>query len=97
MLSARRCKVFGPRFRGEEQILQVRPGHPLQSPPLLDGKEHGGFHSPFGNDLRPFREGGIEQLAEPRLGVLDRSSLAHGSLHVKGAVPFARTAASTAQ
>ena len=79
MLSARRRKVVGPRIEGKEQGFQVRLGHLFQPPPLLDGKEHSGFHSTFGHDLRPFGEGGIKELAEPRLGVLDRPFPAHGS------------------
>ena len=79
MLSARRSEVIGPCLRSEEQLLQVWPSHPLQPPPLLDGKEDGGFHPPLGHDLRLFGEGGIEKLAEPRLGILNRPSLAHGS------------------
>ena len=42
-LSARRREVLAPRLRGEEQFLEVLPGHPLQPSPLLDGKEHRGF------------------------------------------------------
>ena len=41
--SARRRKVIGPCLRGEEQLLQVRPGQPLQLPPLLDWKKHSSF------------------------------------------------------
>ena len=65
MLSAGRGKVLGPRLRGQEQLLEVRPGHPFQLPPLLDGNEHGGLHSPLGHNLRPFGDSGIKQFAEP--------------------------------
>ena len=82
MLSARRCKVFHPRLRGEEQLLQVRPAHPLQPPPLLDGEEHCRFHPALSHDLRPFGEGSIEELAEPRLGVLNRPFPARDSPHL---------------
>ena len=79
MLSARRCKVISPCLKGKEQLLQVRLGHPLQPAPLLDWKEHSSFDTAPGHDLWPFRESGIQQLAEPRLGILDRPSPAHGS------------------
>ena len=70
--AARRRKVLSPSLRGQEQLFQIRSGHPLQPPPLLDGNKNGSFRSTPGYDLRPFGEGGIEKLAEPRLGVLDR-------------------------
>ena len=79
MLSARRCKLLGPGLRGEEQFLQVRLGHPLQSPPFLNGKEHSSFYPSLGHYLCPFGDGGVEKLAEPRLGVLNRPFLAHTS------------------
>ncbi len=82
MLSPRWRKVLGPCLRGEEDLLQVRPAHPLQPAPLLDGKEHCGFHTALGHDLRPFDEGGIEELAEPRLGILNRPLLAHALLPI---------------
>ena len=78
MLSPWRSKVIGPCLRSEEQLLQARSGHPFQPSPLLDGKEHCGFHPALGHDLRPFGEGRIEKLAELRLCVLNRPSLAHG-------------------
>ena len=81
MLSARRRKVVGPCLRGEEQLLQVRLGHLLQPPPLLDRKEHSSFDPAPGHDLWPFGERGIQQLAKPRLGILNRPSPpAHHSL-----------------
>ena len=64
---------------GEEQLLQVRPGHALQSAPLLDGEEYGGLNISLGNDLRPFSKGCVEELTEPRLGILYWPCLAHGS------------------
>ena len=73
----RRRKVLGPCLGGEEELLQVRPSHPLQPSPLLDGKEHCGFHPALGHDLRSFGEGGIEELAESGLGILNRPFLAH--------------------
>lgn len=82
MLSARRRKFIGPCLRGEQQLFQVRPGHPLQPPPLLDGKEHNSFDATLGHDLRPFGESGIQQLAEPCLGILNRPSSAHESPHL---------------
>ena len=48
-----------------------------QPPPLLDGKEHPGFHTALSHNLRPFGEGSTEKLAEPRLGILQRPLLAH--------------------
>ena len=59
MLSARWRKLLGSRLGGEEQLLQVRPGHPLQPPPLLDGKEHSGLDSALGHDLRPLGDGSV--------------------------------------
>ena len=82
MLSARRRKVIGPCLRREEQLLQVRPGHPLQPPPLLDWKEHSSFDSTPGHDLWPFCESCIQQLAESRLGILNRPSPTHDSPHL---------------
>ena len=79
MLSARRSKLLGPCLRCEEQFLQIRPCHPLQPPPLLDGKENGGLNSALGHDLRPFGDRDIEELAEPRLGILNRPFPAHAS------------------
>ena len=79
MSPARRREVVGPRLRREQQLLQVRPGHPLQPPPLLDGKQNSGFDAAPGHNLRPFGERGIQQLAEPRFGILDRPSPAHSS------------------
>ena len=74
-----RHEGLGPRLGCEEQLLQVRSGHPFQPAPLLYGTRHGGFHPALGDDLRPFGEGGIEELAEPSLGVLDRPLLAHSA------------------
>ena len=79
MLSAWWRKLLGAGLRREEQLLQVRPGHALQPAPLLDGEEHGGLNTALGNDLRPLNEGGVKQFAEPRLGILYRPFLAHGS------------------
>ena len=79
MLSAWRRKIFRPRLRGEEQIFQVRPSHALQPAPLLDGEEHGGLNTALGYNLRPFGKGGVEELTEPRLGILNWPSLAYGS------------------
>lgn len=70
--------MFGPCLRSKEEIFQVRSRHPFQPSPLLDGKKHCGFHPAFGHDLRSFRNGGIEEFTEPRLGVLNRPFLAHG-------------------
>ena len=82
MLSARRRKVIGPCLRREEQLLQVRPGHPLQPPPLFEWKEHSSFDSAPGHDLWPFCQSGIQQLAESRLGILNRPSPTHDSPHL---------------
>ena len=82
MLSARRRKFIGPCLSGEQQLFQVWPGHPLQPPPLLDGKEHNSFDATLGHDLRPFGERGIQQLAKPCLGILNRPSSAHESPHL---------------
>ena len=59
-----RHEVVGPRFRGEEQLLEVGPGHPLQSSPLLNRKEHRGFHASSRHDLWTFGKGGVKKLAE---------------------------------
>ena len=79
MPAAWRHKVLGSRLRRQEQLLEVWSGHPLQFPPLLYGNQHGGFHAAFCNNLRTFRESGIEQLAEFRLRVLDWPFPAHGA------------------
>ena len=71
MPSAWRRKVFCPRLRGEEQFFQVKSGHLLQPPPLIDRKEYSGFDAAFSDDLRTFSNGGFEEFAEPRLGVLN--------------------------
>ena len=63
--ASRRRKVLSPSLRGQEQLLQIRSGHPLQPPPLLYGNKNGSFRSTPGHDLRPFGEGCIEILAEP--------------------------------
>ena len=60
-----RHEVVGPRFESEERFLEVGPGHPLQSPPLLNRKEHRGFHTSSCHNLRTFGKGGVEKLAEP--------------------------------
>ena len=60
MPSAWRHQVIGPRLRSQEQLLEIRSGHPFQLPPLLDRNEHGGFNSALGHNLWPFGEGGIE-------------------------------------
>ena len=59
-----RHEVVGPRLGGEEQLLEVGPGHPLQSPPLLNRKEHRGFHASSRHDLRTFGKGGVKKLTE---------------------------------
>ncbi len=82
MLCPRWRKVLGLCLRGEEASLQVQPSHPLQPSPLLDGKEHRGFYPAFGHDLRPFGEGGSEELSEPRLGILNRPFVVHALLPI---------------
>ena len=79
MLSVWWRKLLGAALPGEEQLLQVRPGHALQPAPLLDGEEYGGLNISLGNDLRPFSKGCVEELTEPRLGILYWPCLAHGS------------------
>ena len=81
-LPPRRCKVIGPCFRGEQQLLQVRLGQSFQPLPLLDRKEHSSFDSAPGHDLWPFCESGIQQFAKPRLCILNRPSPAHDSPHL---------------
>ncbi len=60
MLISRRRKLLSASLRGEEQLLQVGLGHPLQLSPLLDGKEHSGLNSALCHDLRALGDGGIE-------------------------------------
>lgn len=76
LLSSRRRKVIGPCPRREEQLLQVRPGHPLHSLPLIDRNEHSDFRPAPCHDLRPFCESNIQQFIESRLGNLNRPSSA---------------------
>ena len=64
VLMPRRCKLLSAGLRGEEQLLQVGLGHPLQLSPLLNGEEHGGLDSALCHDLRALRDGGIEKFAE---------------------------------
>ena len=59
-----RHKVVGPRFGGEEQLLEVGPGHPFQFPPLLNRKEHRGFHASSRHDLWAFGKGSVKKLTE---------------------------------
>ena len=73
----RRREVPDPCVGGQEQLLQVRPGHPLQPSPLLDGKEHGCLYPPLGHDLGSLGNGTFEKLAEPRFRILHWPSLAH--------------------
>ena len=80
MLWPRRRKLLGPCLRGEKELLHVRSGHSFQPSPLVDGKENCGFHPALGDDLWPFGEGGIEELAESRLSILNRPFLAPNDL-----------------
>ena len=43
------------------------------------GRSTGGLNISLGNDLRPFSKGCVEELTEPRLGILYWPCLAHGS------------------
>ena len=61
-----RGERVAPRFRREQEILQGRPRHSFQPPPLLDGDEHGRLHTAPGHDLGSVPEAGFEELAEMR-------------------------------
>ncbi len=59
-----RREVVGPRFGSEEQLLEIGPGHPLQSSPLLNRKEYRGVHASSRHDLWTFGKGIVKKLAE---------------------------------
>jgi hypothetical protein len=62
---------IGARVVCEKKIFQGWPRLPLKSLPFSHRNEHSGIRAAFRNGLRTFSQTGIQQLAKPRLGVLD--------------------------
>jgi len=68
----RRCR---PRRVGEQQLFQRRAGGALQAAPIVHRHQNGGLGAALGDDLRALAQTRLQQLAEARLGVLDRPDL----------------------
>jgi hypothetical protein len=61
---------IGARMVCEKKIFQDWPRFLLKSLPLGHWDEHSRISAAFRNDLRTFSKTRVQQLAEPRLGVL---------------------------
>ena len=61
-----------PRRVGEQQLFQRRAGGSLQAAPIVHGHQNGGLGAALGDDLRTLAQARLQELAEARLGVLDR-------------------------
>jgi hypothetical protein len=66
---------LSPRLIGKKQFLQRWPSSRLQAPPLVYGDEYSSLGTPLGHHLGPLRQARFKELAESRLGVLNRPCL----------------------
>ena len=64
----RHRKQFRAGFLSKQQVLEIRLGPLLQSPPFVDGHHHGYLYTAPGNNLGTFSQARLKQLAESRLG-----------------------------
>ena len=69
--AALRHRQLGAWLVGQQQFLERRSADALQRLPLLDGHENGRFPPAPRHDLRSLGKAGVEQFAEPGLGVLN--------------------------
>src|SRR5258708_3391104 len=65
--------------RGQQEFLQGRARSPLQALPVLQGHKHRRDGTALRYDLRPLIQTRLDELAEPRLGVLDRPTFHRGN------------------
>lgn len=75
---AQRRERIIARMRRKQKAFQPGPGQLLQSAPLRDRHQNGGLLTAPGYDLRPVRQARVNELAEPRLGVLNLPCPGHG-------------------
>jgi hypothetical protein len=77
-VAAWRKEKIGPRLVAEQQLLERRPSRYLQPTPLIYGDENRSLGASLGDHLRSLRQASFKELAESRLGILNRPCL-HGA------------------
>ncbi len=79
MAVSRTCRrqFFHSGLGSEEEALETGPGLLFQSPPLINGHEHGYFHASLCYNLGAFGQARLKEFAKPRPGYLYSPCVAH--------------------